>query len=236
MWCARRLVVGLVLLLMAGAARAQDSLVVVELFTSQGCSSCPPANAVIGEVAKLDNVLAISQHVDYWDYIGWKDVFAIPQTTARQRAYARALSLRYVYTPQILVQGHHQLTGPNSARLLEVIAAVDPAAGPRITLSETAAGHLEIGVSAARRQGNGDVFIVTYDGHRQTLVSRGDNRGRTLDTYNVVRSIDTVGVWRGEPATFETSLKINELTGEFCAALLQDRDTLRILAAARLSQ
>lgn len=244
--------IGLLLASMTAPARGQDGLVVVELFTSQGCSSCPPANAVIGEVARRDNVLVLSQHVAYWDYIGWADPFAIPQTTARQKAYARALNLNYVSTPQVIVQGQHELTGTDRDRLLAVIASVDSSGGPRIALGETATGHLEIGVSAAGRPANGDIaerpangdiverpasgniVVVTFDSHRRTLVPRGENRGRTLDTYNVVRTIQAVGVWRGQPTTVKTSLRINQLPGDGGAVLIQEQESLRILAAAAL--
>src|SRR5512144_1000431 len=100
------------------SSAGRPSLTVVELFTSQGCSSCPPADALIGELAQREDVLALSEHVDYWDYLGWKDPFASPAHTARQRNYAKALGLKYLYTPQVVVQGQVQVSGSEREAVL----------------------------------------------------------------------------------------------------------------------
>ena len=127
-------------LLGAGPVRAADKpLTVVELFTSQGCSSCPPADAFLGELARRDDLVALSEHVDYWDYIGWKDPFASPDLTKRQHEYARLLGLRYVYTPQMVIQGADHVTGSDRAGVLRKIA--EAAALPRVAVTARYVGE-----------------------------------------------------------------------------------------------
>lgn len=196
--------------------------VVVELFTSQGCSSCPPADALLTELAGRDGVLALSLHVDYWDYIGWKDPFASAAATERQRAYSRPFGLGYVYTPQMVVQGRRQMTGSDRRGVLEAIDR--EAALPRLTVEiagdaggATAVLPVRDGAAAST------VWAVAFDYAHTTRVERGENRGKTLTYSNVVRDIRRVGAWRGEAARI--ALPMGEMApGRDAVAVLVQAD------------
>jgi hypothetical protein len=174
--------------------------IVVELFTSQGCNSCPPADAFLGELAKRPEVLALSLHVDYWDYIGWKDPFAQPAFTARQRDYQRVLAQRYIYTPQMVIDGHLQGVGSERSKVDGLIAkAVRQRAA-------TNAPSLSRDGDAVRIEGGqvtpgsaASVWLATYEPVHHTPVKRGENAGRTLPNYNVVREWRALGRYDGTP-------------------------------------
>ncbi len=182
--------------LFATTQAAADSPVVVELFTSQGCSSCPPADAYLHELAKRDDVIALALHVDYWDYIGWKDVFASPQFTARQHAYATASAATMVYTPQMIINGQEQVIG---SRPIQVMAAIEAqrAKSTPIDLSVTRdGGHVEINANA---NGGGDyvVQLVRYTPEQTVDVRRGENAGHQFSYAHIVNSWDVIGRWDG---------------------------------------
>ncbi len=214
-------------------AAAQRSGTVVELFTSQGCSSCPPADAFIGELAKRKDVIALSFHVDYWNYLGWKDRFATPETTARQRAYGRALGMRYVYTPQIVIGGVTQAVGSGFRRVLALIeqARRRPAIDIHITHPDAHTATLNIGAGPKQRR-PATVWIMFYDNQHVTRIARGENRGRRLVNTNVVRSLKRVGAWRGD--RMELTLSLDALGAEGrdgCAVIVQEADSGPILGA-----
>ena len=178
--------------LAAGAAVADPAMqspVVVELFTSQGCSSCPPANANLLAIADRPDVLALSFGVTYWDYLGWKDSFAKPEFTNRQYAYEQALHRATAYTPQMVVNGTMDLIGNSADELDRKIGAArddKPASAPRITLAD---GTVSIGEASAPED-TADVWLVRYDPNIvQVPVARGENGGRTLPHRNVVREL-----------------------------------------------
>lgn len=175
----------------------------IELFTSQGCSSCPPADAFLGRLAKRPDLVALSFHVDYWDYIGWKDPFASRETTERQRAYARMLKQRYVYTPEMVVDGVGHDTGREPGPIKALLAKVQGLASPRATpeLSRTVGGPLTIKLAAFALQGGpADVTLAVYDRRTNTPVASGENQGRTLENFNIVRQLELVSRWDGSPA------------------------------------
>lgn len=186
----------------AGAVGRGGHPVVVELFTSQGCSSCPPADALLGELAQRREVVALAFHVDYWDHIGWKDPFGDPLHTARQRAYASRLRLRTIYTPQMVVDGVIQLVG---SRRGEVEATIDRRLGlgraERVSIpiefGRRSDGPVSIVVPAAAADGPADLLLAAIDREHRTEIRRGENAGRTLADFNVVRSIARVGQWNG---------------------------------------
>ncbi|HEX2256673.1 MAG TPA: DUF1223 domain-containing protein [Afifellaceae bacterium] len=215
---------------------------VVELFTSQGCSSCPPADAFLTELAERDDVIALSLHVDYWDYLGWKDTFGLAENTARQYAYGKARDDGKVYTPQMVVNGGGDFVGSNREAVEQ---ALEAAALPvEVSLSRSA-GAIEIAIGAAPdgepMPGKVTVRLVVYDPAATVVIERGENKGRTASYRNVVESMRPIGMWKGE--RLEISLPADEvLHGEAnedygCAVIVQEDlpgGPGRILGAGRL--
>ncbi len=210
-------------------------LTVVELFTSQGCSSCPPADAFLGELASREDVLALSFHVDYWDYIGWRDPFASAANTQRQRVYAQRFGLGYVYTPQMVVQGMAQMTGSNRPAVLNGIAQARTM--PRVPVEiRSTDGGATVMIGGSDRAEPSSVWSVVFDRGHETSIKRGENRGRTLKYAHVVRDLKRVGEWTGEP--MELSLPIGEMVADgrdACAIIVQSDMTGRIFGAALLA-
>lgn len=203
--------------------------VVVELFQSQGCSSCPPANANLNQLASRPDVLALSFAVTYWDKLGWKDTFAQPAFTARQWDYARAGQRQQVATPQVIVNGGAPIVGSNAKQLDAVIAARGPlAAGPVI---DAMAGRLVVGPGKAAVPAT--VWLVRYDPREVAVPIRaGENDGRTLPHRNIVRELTRLGEWRGS----EISLPIvPAAAGLSTAVLLQQGSGGPLIAARKLS-
>jgi hypothetical protein len=171
----------------------------IELFTSQGCSSCPPADLYLGRLARRPDIVALSFHVDYWDYIGWKDRFASKESTERQRVYARTLKQRYVYTPEMVVDGRTHEAGVKENAIEGVLAEARRRSSQRTTpeLKRSADGALTIGLAAAKLEQPADVVVFAYDRRHSTPVERGENSGRRLENFNVVRHFEVVGRWDG---------------------------------------
>ena len=219
------------------ASAGEKLLTVVELYTSQGCSSCPPADAYLGELAERDDLLALSFHVDYWDYIGWKDPFASPLYTQRQRDYASMFGLRYVYTPQMVVQGNLQATGSNRPGIESAIASQRNLGNVRMTLRRGADGRPVLSIPAAQTVDEDfNLWLVVYDREYTTAVKRGENRGRTITNRNVVRALERIGTWNGE--AMETPLNVADMgdgRGDACAVILQSGRTGHIRGAAKLA-
>ena len=206
-------------------------LVVVELFTSQSCDSCPPADALLRELRDRPNVLVLSWHVTYWNNLGWRDRFSLPEATERQRRYAGTLRAgRYgngqVYTPQAVVQGERDAVGSDRAAVLAAIR--DAARGEGITPSLRAeAEGLVAELPAAT--GRATLWLVGFDREHVTPVASGENRGRTLAHANVVRGVRRVGQWEGAAQRLVSARP----PGERVALLVQGDDG-RILGAARV--
>jgi len=212
----------------AGAADAGHPLV-IELFQSQGCSSCPPANANLIDFANREDVLALTFAVDYWDNLGWKDTFAKPEFTARQWAYARALKHASVFTPQIVVNGRADGVGADAAEMRDLATRNDRGAGgPALTLEPGAA---TIGAGEAPPKG-ADVWLARFSpGVIEVTVRRGENAGRTLAHKNVVRQMILLGHWSGEAERLALPAPSGEGLAE--AVLVQTAGDGPILAAAR---
>ena len=173
--------------------------VVVELFTSQGCSSCPPANANLIELSKRADVLPLSFAVTYWDYLGWKDSFDAPEYTDRQVAYEKPLGQQGPYTPQMVINGASTVVGNNLDEVNAAVAGAKAIAGPDVTL---AGGKVSIG--AGEGPGNADVWLVRYDPNLvEVPVARGENTGRTLPHTHVVHSLLRLGSWNGAAQSFD---------------------------------
>ena len=221
-------------------------LTIVELYTSQGCSSCPPADDFLGDLAKRSDVLALSFHVDYWNYIGWNDPFASAVYTQRQRTYARQLSLRYVYTPQMVIQGTFETTGSKRGKINNFIE--DAKALPRVpislsvsenlTLSAGQNSSLNISISASGEsfgKSSFGVWAVVYDKYHSTEVKRGENGGRTIENFNVVRDVRQIGQWHGQAEDYTASLpEMTQLGGDACAVFIQLETTGQIIGVANL--
>lgn len=180
------------------AGQAQQRPVLVELFTSQGCSSCPAADRMLSELSLDKDILALSFHVDYWDYIGWKDTFASERFTRRQYAYARAGGRDMVYTPQMIINGTIDAVGNRHA---DVQAAVDDRTrqSPRVRLRAEMAGH-EVHIRAEPLAGPvtpAEVQLVRFQPRAEVAVRYGENAGKMLDYVNIVREIGTVANWDG---------------------------------------
>ncbi len=184
---------------MPALADPDDNLVVVELFTSQGCSSCPPADEMMRELATREGILPLSLHVDYWDYIGWRDHFAQPQFTIRQKSYAHAIGKRTIYTPQIIVQGADFLVGAKPMHLADMVmhqmsappAPVDLTVtreGERLSITAVPEGPLP---PAMRLQ------VVRFDPHERVTIERGENAGQVVDYSNIVTEWRPLAEWNG---------------------------------------
>ncbi len=216
--------------LVPAAAQAADAAnpTVVELFQSQGCSSCPPANANLNAIADRPDVLALSFAVTYWDRLGWKDTFAHPAYTARQWEYSKAAGRTHVSTPQVIVNGRGVLVGARKEQLDTFIKRFDRgASGPQIVASP---GQVSIAKAPSRRPAN--VWLVRYDPRSHEVPIRaGENGGRTLPHKNIVRAIHLLGKYNGDAASFT----IPAAAGPYRSALLvQDGPGGAILAARRL--
>lgn len=212
-------------------AQAADRPVVVELFTSQGCSSCPPADEFLRSMAQTrDDVLALAFHVTYWDNLGWRDPFALATGTERQRLYGALLGTRQIYTPQMVIDGRFEAVGSDrrSVGALIDIAADRHEDAPRLS-ARRMDGVVDIALDAAAGQRPGFVFLVGYDPEHETRVGRGENGGRTLTEANIVRSLAVAGEWRGQALALHAPIG----AGERQAVLLQAEDG-RILAATRV--
>lgn len=219
-----------------GAARAQSSQpVVVELFTSQGCNSCPPADDFLSELAAREDVLALSLHVDYWNYIGWQDPFSSPEVTQRQRAYGKTLGLRVVYTPQMVIDGRSDVVGTDRGAVEQAIAdatarqhlavafAGDESSGLRVRLPQTALAE------------PATVWLVLYDRAHETPVNRGENAGHTIRNSNVVRTLVKLARWTGEAVEIPLDMAPELTAGrDFCAVIVQQGDAGPVLGAATM--
>ena len=207
--------------------------VVVELFTSQGCSSCPPADAYLGELAGRKDVVALSFHVDYWDYIGWKDPFASAAGTERQRDYGRALGLRMVYTPQMVVDGRADAVGSDRGAVERLIAASNPRDRVDIGFSIDDMGRLFVELPDHPLAGMATVWLAVFDKQHKTAVPRGENSGATLSDYNVVRELRRVGTWPGSAVQLPVAMAPDaSAKHDGCAIIVQLGETGPILAAA----
>ena len=188
----------------AGQPRA-----VIELFTSQGCSSCPPADRLLGQLAQDPSLIALSVPVDYWDYLGWKDTLALPGDSARQRDYAETRGDREVYTPQAVVNGAVHALGSDKDAIENAIAKTRDG-GNALALPvnlRVADGVITVEVPAATgNKRSGEVWLCPVTSQARVVIGRGENRGRTIVYHNVVRRWVKLGDWHGEKQTFRVKL------------------------------
>ncbi|MEM6482065.1 MAG: DUF1223 domain-containing protein [Pseudomonadota bacterium] len=209
------------ILLFAIPANAGDRPVVIELFTSQGCSSCPPADAFLHELAERDDVIALALHVDYWDYIGWKDSFADPKFTQRQRAYAKADGRRMVYTPQMVINGTSHVVGNRPKDVLELIEMDHRKPGAVALSAEYDSGQVTI--QAERLDGGSSplsVVMLRYSPRNEVRITAGENGGRSLSYANVVTDMRAIDVWDNKDPLFMNL----QAPGEAPIVILLQRD------------
>ncbi len=220
----------------AGASVGADGrpLVVVELFTSQGCSSCPPADEIFNGLALRQDVLALSFHVDYWDYIGWADTLALPENTTRQKAYSHAAGMQSIYTPQMIIAGTNHVIGSHPLEISDHISAFHnrPA---QVSLVAHAGGgrfHLEAkSLTHTPLPNHISVIIVRFSAQENVDILRGENAGKSMSYINVVTEIKAIGQWDGS----DVLALDGTLAGDGPAAVfLQVSGPGEILAAARL--
>jgi len=193
-------------------ADAAEPRAVVELFTSQGCSACPPADRIIGELAKDPSVIALSMPIDYWDYLGWKDTLADARFSARQKAYSQVRGDRDVYTPQVVVNGSAHLVGSDRAGIESAIGNTRKADGVMsVPVTMTIAGkQITVTVAASGNSpaaAHGEIWICSVSKAIPISVGRGENRGHELTYYNVVRNLLKVGDWNGSSGSWTVPLE-----------------------------
>lgn len=222
---------------LASSAHAEPRLTVVELYTSQGCPACPAADALLAELADRPNILALSFHVDYWDYIGWTDPFAKEVYSRRQQRYLEQLRLPYVYTPQMVVDGKLHASGSRQREVETNIERARELKQGRVAVAVTRISdgqvRIQIPGSDALYRGEADIMLVRFDEKHVTDVTRGENKGKTLTNYNVVRLLRPVADWNGEAV--DMVMRLQDIGGAdpaYCAIFVQERGQGRILGAS----
>ena len=209
-------------------ARAAEPRALLELFTSQGCSSCPPADKLLGELAADPSLIALSLPIDYWDYLGWKDTLASPAHSARQRAYARMRGDRQVYTPQIVVNGAMHVLGSDQAAIERSIAQTDQKPGVMsVPVEMTAGGNsLSVKVEAAESDHHaGEVWLCPLAKAIAVAIGRGENRGRSITYHNVVRGWLKLGDWTGAASSWTVPMSELKTNGIDAAAVMVQEGT-----------
>jgi len=201
-----------------------DPRAVVELFTSQGCSSCPPADKVLGDLAQDKSVIALSLPIDYWDYLGWKDTLADSRFSARQKAYSHVRGDRGVYTPQAVVNGTTDVLGSDRAGIENAANRTQKADGVMsvpVTMTQTG-GQIKVSVAEAGGK-SGEIWICAVSKQVPITISRGENRGQQITYHNVVRNVLKVGDWNGKAGSWTVPLENITRDGVDAAAVyIQD--------------
>ncbi|WP_082802432.1 DUF1223 domain-containing protein [Falsihalocynthiibacter arcticus] len=226
---ARALALSLGFSAICGAANAQSGPVVVELYTSQGCSSCPPADALLDQLAQRRDIIALGLHVDYWDYIGWKDVFGDPAFTERQRNYSRAAGTTVVYTPQMVIGGVEHVVGNKPADVERAIKKAMGVVSP-VTLSVVKNGPLFVIEAQSKQRADMVVQLVRFVPNQSVKIRGGENNGREVSYSNIVTDWRVLKKWNGATPF---SAKVDP-KGAHHVIIIQRAGHGPILAAARL--
>lgn len=210
------------LTLLSTAAVAENAPIVVELFTSQGCYSCPPADELLGELAERDDVLPLAFHVTYWDRLGWPDTLGLEAGTDRQQSYAHSLKTGRMYTPQMVVQGQIDVVGSQRSRVMRALEiAAEHADANRVGL-DISNGQLtiEAGDTETAR-----VWLAAFDDVNEVAIDRGENAGKTLTYHHAVRELAELGRYDGGAMTVELPLARLAAEGRDGAAILVQRES-----------
>ncbi|MGI9366179.1 MAG: DUF1223 domain-containing protein [Rhizobiaceae bacterium] len=218
----------LVLVALVGKGLAGEKpIAVVELFTSQGCSSCPAADKILAEYAVRDDVLALSFHVDYWNYLGWRDTFSKAEFADRQRRYAKSFRRHGVYTPQVVVNGRDHAVGSRKGDIDSLIKTnIESGKSPTIVVS-TQRDAEKVRISTDASAGDATLWAVYFDKKRKVKIDRGENRGRTITYHNVVGDMTMLGMMK--QGKMDVTLPLSELKRqgyEACAIVLQQNTEL----------
>ena len=227
----RSTLLGLIALLMLsfGQARAEHPLAVVELFTSQGCSSCPPADHVLGELAQERDIIALSYHVDYWDYMGWKDIFGRAENSQRQRVYAHRMKKKNVYTPQMIINGKVDVVGSRPMDVAKAVMNAKKRAMPvSVKITPVAQGLLVSAASNGLQNGTYDLIAVAITPKAEVQIKRGENRGKTIRYVNVVRDFKPIG----QLSNGQASLTVPAVDGAKLVVFVQAQGQGPIIGAA----
>jgi hypothetical protein len=213
----------------AAAGPLQPRRAVIELFTSEGCSSCPPAESYLGELALRPDVLALAFHVDYWDDLGWRDRFEVAAAVPRQRRYAKTLHLPSIYTPQLIVDGRVDFVG--SDRRAVAAALTEPRQGVAVTIT-VQEGDIQIDLPAQDGGPPCDVLLIAYRRSATSAIGRGENAGRTLTEYSIVRGVQNLGTWSGQARQFHSAGNTLPSDATDAAVLVQTAGQAAIVGAA----
>lgn len=224
----RRAVAAAAMVCAVAATDAQPRPVVVELFTSQGCSSCPPADAYLGKLSTRSDVLALAFHVGYWDDLGWRDRFALAQSVERQNIYARNLHRSSVYTPQLVVDGREDDFRSDGKAVARALNENRDAVPVGVSVHDS---QIQVEIGAQPRATPCEVIMVAYLRHAVSNIGRGENAGRTLEEFNIVRDIRTLGAWKGETQSFRVSVSSLPSDATDVAVLVQLIGQASIVAA-----
>jgi len=213
----------------ATASIAQDNKVVVELYTSQGCSSCPPADALLADLVGRDDVIPLALHVDYWDYLGWKDEFGSRDFTARQHGYARVNRAESVYTPQMVIGGQDQVIGSKGMAVMDHIAE-QRAQADQVVMTATRDGQIIKIAATAQTTNIGEMVVqlVRYHPEETVTIRRGENAGKSISYVNIVTSWQVIGNWDGtSPMAMNAAVEGND-----AAVILIQKDPFGPILAA----
>lgn len=223
-------VLALALFAPAANAQSQQADVVVELYTSQGCAQCPRGNRLVGMLVREERTLALTFPVGIWDYLGWRDTFAQPEFTERQRAYSRALHVRGRFTPQLIINGSNQISASywDEARAALDQAHTAPLRRVNISITRLRTNRVRIALGSGAAHSGADIWLIPFDsGPLDVIVTRGVNRHRRVLHYNLATSVDRIGSWTGEAVYFEAAR-----CAPHCAVIVQEPYGGPILAAA----
>jgi hypothetical protein len=208
---------------------ASDSFVqpkgVIELFTSQGCRSCPPADRAFEQLVRQGNVVALSYHVDYWNYLGWADTLGTPENTERQYAYAKTFGRSGVYTPQAVLNGRDHLKGTDATEINRRLDGMH-SSGQGLVVPVTASRNGDqLSISVGSGSGKANVVVVYFREHQTVEMLKGENVGQSMDYWHSVTDVQTVGVWNGQPIDITLPARvISSDKSDGCAVLLQSAD------------
>jgi len=212
--------------------------VVIELFTSQGCSDCPAADKILTDLARRRDVIALSFPVTYWDMLGWRDTFATEANTLRQKSYSRVMNRSGIYTPQMILDGVVDVVGNQNDRVMEALASRNAAREQDVPIAITlASGRVEIAIPAIRAKTKplAAIWVMRTLSQATVNVEQGENRNHRLGYSNVVRELQRAGEWNGGAMKINLPLNVGKEKQDGVAVLLQERDYGRVIGAAALS-